>query len=133
MKKQLSNVGEAVSRGYMKSRAAIGAIALNVGLIALASANSLSATVGANCVTTAGSAQDPFSGLLCLLYDWTTSSLGVALAVLALLIGVVVGLSRSTFAPALVGLGVAVVFMVGPNVISYIVTGAQLVPHLAGM
>ncbi|AOV18783.1 hypothetical protein BJI67_16215 (plasmid) [Acidihalobacter aeolianus] len=117
-----------------KAKVMAGAVALNLTMVAVASAQSLSAYTGGagTCSTTGGTATDPFTGLLCLLEDWTTSSLAVALAVIALVIGVVVGLSRSTFAPALVGLGVAVVFMVGPNVISYVVTGAQLVPHLVG-
>lgn len=115
-------------------KAAFAAGAAYVGTLGVAHAQSISSAVsgGTACSTTSGTASDPFQGFLCLLYQWTAGDLGIALALLGLLFGVFWGLGKGSLAPALVGVGIAAVFMLGPNVIAYIVTGAQIAPAIIG-
>lgn len=114
-------------------KSALGASVLYGISIGVAHAESITTAVsgGQSCSTTAGTANDPFQGFLCLIYQWVSGDLGIAVSLLALVFGIIVGMGKSSLTPALVGVGVASLFMLGPNVISYIVTGAQIAPHMA--
>lgn len=104
--------------------------AMSLLITGTAHAESISAAVGGggSCSTTGGSAADPFVGFLCLIYMWfVQGSLGVALALLSLFGGIVIGLfAGNKLGPAAGGLAVAVLIMIGPNMIAYAVKGATL-------
>jgi conjugal transfer pilus assembly protein TraA len=84
--------------------------AIAFGLLALA--------VGVN----AGTTGVEFQALFTLIDGWVSGYLGKALALGAFLIGAMVGMAKSTVMPALVGLGFAIVFSVGPGVITGMMT-----------
>ncbi len=84
--------------------------ALLVGLMALAGAASAS-TEGTE-----------FQDLYDMLVGWSEGYLGKALAIAAFLTGAIVGFAKSTAMPALVGVVFAVVFSIGPGVISGMMT-----------
>ena len=83
---------------------------LGVGLLAVASAAS------------AGNTGPEFQALFDLVSGWASGYLGKALAIAAFLIGAVVGVAKSTAMPALVGLAFAIVFSIGPGVITGMMT-----------
>ncbi len=65
----------------------------------------------------AGTTGAEFQILYTLVTDWMTGWLGRALALAAILLGVVTGMVRGTLIPALVGIAVAVLLFVAPNVV----------------
>jgi conjugal transfer pilus assembly protein TraA len=71
----------------------------------------------------AGTTGVEFQALFTLIDGWVSGYLGKALALGAFLIGAMVGMAKSTVMPALVGLGFAIVFSVGPGVITGMMTG----------
>ena len=83
--------------------------------------------VGAGLMTVAnaafaGTTGTEFQALFNLVSGWATGYLGKALAITAFLIGAVVGVAKSTAMPALVGLAFAMVFSIGPGVITGMMT-----------
>jgi len=70
----------------------------------------------------AGVTGTPFKALFDLVSGWASGYLGKALAISAFLIGAVVGVAKSTAMPALVGLAFAIVFSIGPGVITGMMT-----------
>ncbi len=84
--------------------------ALLVGLMAVAATASAS---------TEGS---EFQALYDMLVGWSEGYLGKALAIAAFLTGAIVGFAKSTAMPALVGVVFAVVFSIGPGIISGMMT-----------
>lgn len=67
-------------------------------------------------------AADSFNNLAVTVLGYAQGPLGIALAIVALLIGVGAGLMKSTAMPALVGVGVAVMLTFGPQVIVEMLT-----------
>lgn len=63
-----------------------------------------------------------FQNLYNLLVGWSEGYLGKALAIAAFLTGAIVGFAKSTAMPALVGVVFAVVFSIGPGIISGMMT-----------
>lgn len=59
-----------------------------------------------------------FQGLYDLLVGWAEGYLGMALAIAAFLTGAIIGFAKSTAMPALVGVVFAVVFSIGPDIIT---------------
>lgn len=59
-----------------------------------------------------------FKALYDMLIGWSEGYLGMALAVAAFLTGAIVGFAKSTAMPALVGIVFAVVFSIGPGIIT---------------
>lgn len=88
-----------------KKLAAIGAMMMLVGVPVMA------ATTGTE-----------FQGLYDMLVGWATGYLGKALAVGAFIVGAVIGFSKGTAMPALVGLVFAIVLGIGPGVIDGMLT-----------
>ena len=70
----------------------------------------------------AGTTGPEFQALFDLVSGWASGYLGKALAIAAFLIGAVVGVAKSTAMPALVGLAFAIVFSIGPGVITGMMT-----------
>jgi conjugal transfer pilus assembly protein TraA len=70
----------------------------------------------------AGTTGAEFLSLYTLVFGWTTGYLGKAIAIGAFLIGAFAGFAKSTIMPALIGLGFALLFAIGPGVIDGIVT-----------
>lgn len=70
----------------------------------------------------AGTTGPEFQALFTMVSGWATGYLGKALAITAFLIGAVVGVAKSTAMPALVGLAFAMVFSIGPGVITGMMT-----------
>jgi len=63
-----------------------------------------------------------FDSLNTLIEGWTTGSLGKALALIALILGIGVAAARQSFAALFAGVGVAAGAAIGPNVIGTVVT-----------
>jgi conjugal transfer pilus assembly protein TraA len=78
--------------------------------------------LAAGFAATAGTTGVEFQALFTLIDGWVSGYLGKALALGAFLIGAMVGMAKSTVMPALVGLGFAIVFSVGPGVITGMMT-----------
>lgn len=67
----------------------------------------------------AGATTGPeFQALYDMLVGWAEGYLGMALAVAAFLTGAIIGFAKSTAMPALVGIVFAVVFSIGPGIIT---------------
>ncbi len=63
-----------------------------------------------------------FDDLNTLIQGWTTGSLGKALSLIALLLGIGVAAARQSFAALFAGVGVAAAASIGPNVLSTVIT-----------
>ena len=63
-----------------------------------------------------------FDDLNTLISGWTTGSLGKALSLIALLLGIGVAAARQSFAALFAGVGVAAAASIGPNVLSTVIT-----------
>ncbi len=63
-----------------------------------------------------------FDDLNTLMTDWTKGSLGKALALIALLLGIGIAAARQSFASLFAGIGVAAGASVGPGVIGQVIT-----------
>lgn len=70
----------------------------------------------------AGTTGTEFQALYNMLVGWASGYLGKALAIAAFIVGAIVGFAKSTAMPALVGIVFAVVFSIGPGVISGMMT-----------
>ena len=70
----------------------------------------------------AGTTGVEFQAFFTKVQGWATGYLGKALAITAFLIGAVVGVAKSTAMPALVGLAFAIIFSIGPGVITGMMT-----------
>lgn len=66
----------------------------------------------------AGTTGAEFQGFFQLMSDWTTGYLGKGIALAAFLLGAALGMVKGTMVPALVGVGFAILFSVGPGVIT---------------
>ena len=65
----------------------------------------------------AGTTGTEFTGLYNLVKGWSEGYLGRTLAIAAILVGAIVGFTKSTAMPALVGIIFAVLFAIGPGII----------------
>ena len=70
---------------------------------------------------------DDFFALYTMLDTWSSGGLGVGLALVGLLVGVITGVGRSTILPALIGLAFAAVVSLGPGIILSIITSGALI------
>ena len=70
----------------------------------------------------AGTTGSEFQNLFDLVSGWATGYLGKALAIGAFLVGAIVGFAKSTAMPALIGIVFAILFSVGPGVITGMMT-----------
>jgi conjugal transfer pilus assembly protein TraA len=70
----------------------------------------------------AGTTGTEFQGFFDLIQGWTTGYLGKGLALAAFLLGAALGMVKGTMLPALVGIGFAIMFTVGPGVINGMLT-----------
>lgn len=66
----------------------------------------------------AGTSGTEFQGLYNLVKGWSEGYLGRTLAIAAFLVGAIVGFAKSTAMPALVGIIFAVLFAIGPGIIT---------------
>ncbi len=66
----------------------------------------------------AGTSAPEFANLFNKLNTWATGYLGKALAITAFILGAGMGIAKSTVMPAIVGLVFALMFSVGPGIIS---------------
>lgn len=66
----------------------------------------------------AGTTGVEFKAFFDLIDGWTTGYLGKGIALAAFLFGAAMGLVKGTMLPALVGIGFAIMFSVGPGVIN---------------
>ena len=66
----------------------------------------------------AGVTGTEFKAFFDLIQGWTTGYLGKGLALSAFLLGAALGMVKGTMVPALVGIGFAIMFTVGPGVIT---------------
>ena len=66
----------------------------------------------------AGTTGTEFKAFFDLIDGWTTGYLGKGIALSAFLFGAAMGLVKGTMLPALVGVGFAIMFSVGPGVIN---------------
>lgn len=66
----------------------------------------------------AGTTGTEFKGFFDLIEGWTSGYLGKGLALSAFLLGAALGMVQGTMLPALVGVGFAIMFTVGPGVIT---------------
>lgn len=66
----------------------------------------------------AGTTGPEFQAFFDLIQGWTTGYLGKGLALSAFLLGAALGMVKGTMLPALVGIGFAIMFTVGPGVIT---------------
>lgn len=66
----------------------------------------------------AGTTGTEFQAFFELIEGWTTGYLGKGLALSAFLLGAALGMVKGTMLPALVGIGFAIMFTVGPGVIT---------------
>lgn len=78
--------------------------------------------LGMVAAVTAGTTDVEFQAIFDKIIGWATGYAGKALAVVALLIGVMAGLSRSNFIPVIAGAGFALALSFGPGILSGIVT-----------
>lgn len=70
----------------------------------------------------AGTTGAEFQGFFDLILSWTTGYLAKGLALAAFLLGAALGMVKGTMLPALVGIGFAIMFTVGPGVINGMLT-----------
>ncbi len=91
-------------------RAASRVLALTLALVALRAAATYAGT------------DTTFDDLNTLIQGWTTGSLGKALSLIALLLGIGVAAARQSFAALFAGVGVAAAASIGPNVLSTVIT-----------
>ena len=70
----------------------------------------------------AGTTGAEFQNLFNLVSGWATGYLGKALAIGAFLVGALVGFAKSTAMPAMIGIVFAILFSVGPGVITGMMT-----------
>ncbi len=80
---------------------------LAVALVALTAASAYAGTTG-----------EEFKDFFDLIEGWTKGYLGKGLALSAFLLGAALGMVKGTMLPALVGVGFAIMFTVGPSVIT---------------
>ncbi len=73
-------------------------------------------------VASAGVTGPEFQALYDLILGWAQGYLGKALAIAAFLFGAIVGVAKSTATPALIGIVFAIVFSIGPGVITGMMT-----------
>ena len=66
----------------------------------------------------AGTTGTEFKAFFDLIEGWTTGYLGKGLALAAFLLGAALGMVKGTMLPAMVGIGFAIMFTVGPGVIT---------------
>lgn len=92
----------------MKSRAALYLTSLLVSLVATPAF--------------AGTTGTEFQALYNLVNNWATGYLGRTIAVAAFIVGGVVGFAKQTAMPALIGIVFAIVFGLGPTIITNIMT-----------
>lgn len=64
-----------------------------------------------------------FDDLNTLIEGWTKGSLGKALSLIALVLGIGIAAARQSFAALFAGVGVAAGASIGPGVISQVITG----------
>jgi len=104
----------ALLRWYQRHRSTLGAITKTaLVLVALFAFKAAAAHAGTD---------STFDDLNTLMSDWSKGSLGKALAMVALLLGIGVAAARQSFAALFAGIGVAAGATVGPNVISTVIT-----------
>jgi conjugal transfer pilus assembly protein TraA len=84
------------------------------------SAKSLALVAVSLCAASAyaGVTGTEFKAFFDLIEGWTTGYLGKGLALSAFLLGAALGMVKGTMLPALVGVGFAIMFTVGPGVIT---------------
>jgi conjugal transfer pilus assembly protein TraA len=70
----------------------------------------------------AGTTGTEFLNFYNLVLGWAEGYLGRGLAIASLIIGVGIGMVRGTIMPAMVGVGIALIFAVGPSVVNGIVS-----------
>jgi conjugal transfer pilus assembly protein TraA len=70
----------------------------------------------------AGTTGTEFQNFYNLVLGWAEGYLGRGLAIASLIIGVGIGMVRGTIMPAMVGVGIALIFAVGPSVVNGIVS-----------
>jgi len=84
------------------------------------------------------STTDPFHGFAGTVLEWAAGPLGTGLAVLAMLVGLMVALGwnisgrQNTMGnpmAALMGVGLALVLSLGPEIIVDLIAGGALLPH----
>ncbi len=73
-------------------------------------------------MASAGTTGPEFQGLFDMMLGWAQGYLGKALAIAAFLVGAIVGFAKSTAMPALIGIVFAVLFSIGPGVITGMMT-----------
>lgn len=66
----------------------------------------------------AGTTGTEFGGLYNLMVGWTNGFLGRSIAIIAFLFGAGIGVARQSIVPAILGIVFAIVFSVGPGVIT---------------
>ena len=74
--------------------------------------------MGASTSVMAGTTGTEFQGFYDLMVSWTSGYLGKGIALAAFLLGAALGMVKGTMIPALVGIGFAIMFSVGPGVIT---------------
>lgn len=89
-------------------------------LNAFSKKNALTALVllAAAAAVTAGTTGTEFQGFYNLMTSWTSGFLGKGIALAAFLLGAGMGVAKQTILPAVLGIVFAVVFSVGPGVIT---------------
>jgi conjugal transfer pilus assembly protein TraA len=94
--------------------------AVRLSSFSLPSAKSLAVVVGSLVAAAAfaGTTGTEFKAFFDLIEGWTTGYLGKGLALAAFLLGAALGMVKGTMLPALVGIGFAIMFTVGPGVIT---------------
>jgi conjugal transfer pilus assembly protein TraA len=76
------------------------------------------AVMGMSTSVMAGTTGTEFEGFYDLMVSWTSGYLGKGIALAAFLLGAALGMVKGTMIPALVGIGFAIMFSVGPGVIT---------------
>lgn len=76
------------------------------------------AVMGVSTSVMAGTTGTEFEGFYDLMVSWTSGYLGKGIALAAFLLGAALGMVKGTMIPALVGIGFAIMFSVGPGVIT---------------
>ena len=80
------------------------------------------ALIGMAGLVTAGTTGAEFQTFYNLMNNWTTGFLGKGIAMAAFLLGAGMGVAKQTLLPAIMGILFAIVFTVGPNVITGMMT-----------
>jgi len=90
----------------------------------------LAAAAGAAAIAgTGGNAQ--FGGLAQQLIGWSQGSLGIIIAVAALLVGLSIGVVKQSMMAVVTGLGIAIALYYGPSVISALLSSSGAVHTVA--